>query len=125
MQDELTAYLMAIQPPSSVMPEQRAPTPDMDNYIAQNLEFFESLNSSYASLKAQKSTVEAEVGTKTAECAEGRLVFDAKFCLWKTEVENASRITCTAARKLERSTRRLRRRPSPMLKVAGQTATPS
>ncbi|CAE8714643.1 unnamed protein product [Polarella glacialis] len=89
MQDELTAYLTAIQPPSSMMPEQRAPTPDMDNYIAQNLEFFESLNSSYASLKAQKSTVEAEVGTKTAECAEGRLVFDAKFCLWKTEVENA------------------------------------
>ncbi|CAE8737399.1 unnamed protein product, partial [Polarella glacialis] len=56
MQDELTAYLMAIQPPSSVMPEQRAPTPDMDNYIAQNLEFFGDLNSSYASLTAQQST---------------------------------------------------------------------
>ncbi|CAE8660650.1 unnamed protein product [Polarella glacialis] len=61
MQEELTAYLTAIQPPSSVMPEQRAPTPDLENYIAQNLEFFENLQSSYALLKAQISAVEAEV----------------------------------------------------------------
>ncbi|CAE8629052.1 unnamed protein product [Polarella glacialis] len=85
MQEELTAYLTAIQPPSSVMPEQPAPTPDLDNYIAQNLEFFESLQSSYALLKAQISAVEAEVDAKTAGCAEGRLIFDAKICLWKTE----------------------------------------
>ncbi|CAE8714642.1 unnamed protein product [Polarella glacialis] len=84
--DELTAYLTAIQPPSSVMPEQRAPTPDLENYIAQNLEFFENLQSSYALLKAQISAVEAE----------GRLIFDAKFCLWKTEVENdkSNRLRC-------------------------------
>ncbi|CAE8619828.1 unnamed protein product [Polarella glacialis] len=43
LQEELTAYLTALQPPSSMMPEQRAPTPDMDNYITQNLEFFENL----------------------------------------------------------------------------------
>ncbi|CAE8722379.1 unnamed protein product [Polarella glacialis] len=86
MQEELTAYLTAIQPPSSVMPEQRAPTPDLENYIAQNLEFFENLQSSYALLKAQISAVEAE----------GRLIFDAKFCLWKTEVENdkSNRLRC-------------------------------
>ncbi|CAE8666143.1 unnamed protein product, partial [Polarella glacialis] len=88
-QEELTAYLTALQPPSSVVPEQRALTPDMDNYITQNLEFFENFQSSYASLKAQISTLEAEVENKTAGCAEGRLIFDAKFCLWKTEVENA------------------------------------
>jgi len=72
-----------------MMPEQRAPTPDMDNYITQNLEFFENLQSSYASLKAQISTLEAEIETKTSGCAEGGLIFDAKFCVWKTEVENA------------------------------------
>ncbi|CAE8736139.1 unnamed protein product, partial [Polarella glacialis] len=59
--EELTAYLKSLQPPSSMMPEQRAPTPTMDDFAAQNLEFFKSLNSSYVSLKEQISTVEAEV----------------------------------------------------------------
>ncbi|CAE8603499.1 unnamed protein product [Polarella glacialis] len=87
--EELTAYLKSLQPPSSMMPEQRAPTPTMDDFVAQNLEFFKSLNSSYVSLKEQISTVEAEVEAKTAGCAEAGLVFDEKFCLWKTGVENA------------------------------------
>ncbi|CAE8641525.1 unnamed protein product [Polarella glacialis] len=111
-QEELTAYLAAIQPPSSVMPEQRAPTPDMDNYIAQNLGFFENLQSSYASLKAQISAVEAEVETKTAGCAEVEVVFDDKCCFWKTEVENAksNHLNCrteTGTLYPERSTVRL------------------
>ncbi|CAE8602210.1 unnamed protein product [Polarella glacialis] len=89
LHEELTAYLQALQPPSSMMPEQRAPTPDMDDFIAQNLEFFKTLNSSYASLKEHISTVEAEVEAKTASCEQEELIFDAKFCLWKTEVENA------------------------------------
>ncbi|CAE8610942.1 unnamed protein product [Polarella glacialis] len=87
--EELTAYLKSLQPPSSMMPEQRAPTPAMDDFVAQNLEFFKSLNSSYVSLKERISTVQAEVEAKTAGCAEAELVFDEKFCLWKTEVENA------------------------------------
>ncbi|CAE8636532.1 unnamed protein product [Polarella glacialis] len=89
LHEEMTAYLKSIQPPSSMMPEQRAPTPAMDDFVAQNLEFFKGLNSSYVSLKEQISTVEAEVAAKTAGCAEVGLVFDNKFCLWKTEVENA------------------------------------
>ncbi|CAE8717794.1 unnamed protein product, partial [Polarella glacialis] len=89
MHEELTAYLKSIQSPSSMMPEQRAPTPAMDDFVAQNLEFFRSLSSSYDSLKEQISTVEAEVEAKTANCSEVGLEFDEKFCLWKTEVENA------------------------------------
>ncbi|CAE8632086.1 unnamed protein product [Polarella glacialis] len=89
MHEEMTAYLKSIQPPSNMMPEQRAPTPAMDDFVAQNLEFFKSLSSSYGSLKEQISTVEAEVEAKTAGCAEVGLVFDDKFCLWKIEVENA------------------------------------
>ncbi|CAE8622057.1 unnamed protein product [Polarella glacialis] len=88
MCEELTVYLKSIQPLSSMMPEQRAPTPAMDDFATQNLEFFKSLSSSCGSLKEQISTVEAEVGAKTAGCAEVGLVFDDKFCLWNTEVEN-------------------------------------
>ncbi|CAE8582989.1 unnamed protein product [Polarella glacialis] len=72
-----------------LMPEQQAPTPAMDDLVDQNLDFFKSLSSNEGSLKEQISTVEAEVEANTAGCAEIGLGFDNKFCLWKTEVENA------------------------------------
>ncbi|CAE8636986.1 unnamed protein product [Polarella glacialis] len=99
LHEELTAYLKSIQPPSSMMPEQRAPTPAMDDFVAQNLEFFKRLNSSYVSLKERISTVQAEVEAKTAGCAEAGLVLDEKFCLWKTGVEMPSQTISTAALK--------------------------
>ncbi|CAE8700433.1 unnamed protein product [Polarella glacialis] len=89
-QASLTAFLSAAAAPSNVMPAQRGPTPEMDAFLASNLEFYASFKTSFAAEKAALTAAAASLSNKTVECSEGKVSFDAKFCEWKTEVQGAT-----------------------------------
>jgi len=75
-------FLQTSTPSCGSIPEQRQPTPEMDQWVMCNLGFYRGFNSSYYSYKAASDAAEATWSLMSANCSALENTAGGKYCDW-------------------------------------------